>query len=214
MELRFVKFRMSSLFWLICWNGHNSECCGCEGCFTKTSLTSTAFRIMSKLSIAACIGDPTIGTPPTIVDTTERAKLAPLGTWRPDELEEDWMELLMETARCDWSFALGETIVDIGSDLETKVRIGWSGPPRTVFLGMSAFLHTDVRLETPNCNVSGQIKFELQDHCWSRLDAVKLLGKWICGSNGRGRELRPYWQSCANSAIRSRWPIQIFGLVP
>ena len=38
----------------------------------------------------------------------------------------------METARSDCLFALAESMVDIGSGLESRVGVGWSGPPTTV----------------------------------------------------------------------------------
>ena len=82
--------------------------------------------------IAECIGDPTIGIVPAIGDTTARAILAAWSPWRANELEDDWMEWVpMESEWSDCVFALAESIVDVGSDLESRVGVGWSCPPAT-----------------------------------------------------------------------------------
>ena len=72
---------------------------------------------------------------PAIVDITGRAKLAASIPWRPNESEEDWVVggggVLVETARSDCLFALAESMGDVGSGLESRVGVGWSGPPTT-----------------------------------------------------------------------------------
>ena len=101
-----------------------------------------------------CIGDPTLGIAPAKGDTTERAKLAAWSPWRPNESEEDWVGgLLAETARSDCVFALAESMVDIGSDLESRMGVGWSGPPTTaVPIDLPRSSLTMSRRRRPNCD--------------------------------------------------------------
>ena len=161
--------------------------------------------------IAARIGDPTIGIAPAIGDTTARAMLAARSTWRPNELEDDWMEWVpMKTEWSDCVFALAESIVDVGSNLESRVGVGWPGPPTTAFpLGLP---HSSLTVScrrrrsriamnlgnsnlNSNLNIGASLK---QVRCSGSSRGVVKVSERDGHVHAEGTRTRPDGQSCAD----------------